>query len=132
MENFVDAYAVLGVAPDATQEQLKAAHRELVRRHHPDRAPPAERDAATERMREVNVAYGLVRDPDSRARYDRLRQLHAARRRADRLRDGADDAALAEQWERLARAAGRWAGVWMGRNQGLSYRAGRAVGRWLS
>lgn len=132
MENFVDAYAVLGVAPDAPQEQLKAAHRELVRRHHPDRAAPAERDAATERMREVNVAYGLVRDSDSRARYDRIRQLHAARRRAERLRDGADDAALAEQWERLARAAGRWAGVWMRRNQGLSYRAGRAVGRWLS
>ena len=132
MDDFVDAYAVLGVPPDATPQQLKDARRTLVRRHHPDHAPPDERARATERVREINVAYGFVRDAEARAGYDRLRRLHAARQSADRLRD---DATLAAQWEALSRAAGRWAGAWMHRTggaQGLSRRAGRALGRWLS
>lgn len=135
MDDFVDAYAVLGVRPDASPQELKAAHRRLVRRHHPDHAPPEKRARATERAREINVAYGLVRDPEARASYDRLRRLRGARKTADRLRDGVDDATLAAQWESLATAAGRWAGAWMrstGGAQGLSRRAGRAVGRWLT
>lgn len=132
MDDFVDAYAVLGVPPDATAQQLKDARRALVRRHHPDHAPPPERARATERVREVNVAYALVRNPEARTGYDRLRRLQAARQTADRLRD---DTALAAQWEALSRAAGHWAGAWMRRTggaEGLSRRAGRSVGRWLS
>lgn len=124
MREFVDAYAVLGVGPDASAEQLKTAHRALVRRHHPDLAA-SDPNVATRRMQEINVAYGLVRDPATRARYDALR---GKRRRYAR------DAALAAQWEELARAAGRWAGAWMGgeRTRTRSYRVGRALGRWLS
>jgi len=96
----IDAYAVLGVAPDATAEQLKAAHRRLVRRHHPDLAAPAAREAATRRVQDINVAYGLVRDPARRAEYDRLRA-------------GGDDGA----WDAAVTAAGRWAGRWWRRNR---------------
>lgn len=131
----VDAYAVLGVSPRASQHELKAAHRTLVSRHHPDLVPADERSAATRRVQEINVAYGLVRDPAARAEYDRVRRLAAARRHADRLRARADDADLAAQWEELVTAAGRWAGAFMRRSggaEGLSYRAGRALGRWLS
>jgi hypothetical protein len=101
----IDAYAVLGVAPDATQEQLKAAHRALVRRHHPDLAPPEERAAATRRVQDINVAYGLVRDPQRRAEYDRLRRAGAS---------AALDAAFV--------VAGRWAGRWWRRNRVLMRR----------
>lgn len=135
MDDFVDAYAVLGVSPRATQRELKAAHRTLVARHHPDVVPPEDRPAATRRVQDVNVAYGLVRDQSARAEYDRLRHLHTARGAADRLRSRAEEADLAARWDELATAAGRWAGAWMRRTggpDGLSYRAGRALGRWLS
>lgn len=123
MESFIDAYEVLGVSPGASQEDLKAAHRALVRRHHPDRAGEDRRVEATAQMQRINVAYGLVRDPEARRRYDAVRRLQ-------RLRS--DDAALAVRWAQLSRAAGRWAGARMRRNpdQPLSYRAGRAVSRW--
>ena len=102
---------MLGVAPDATQEQLKAAHRTLVRRHHPDLAPPDERAAATRLVQDINVAYGLVRDPKSRAEYDRLRGAGTS---------AALDAALV--------AAGRWAGRWWRRNR-VAMRRGAARAR---
>ena len=112
---FVDAYAVLGVRPDASAEELKAAHRALVRRHHPDLVPASERAAATRRVQELNVAYGLVRDPERRAEYDRLRRWWLASRRERRVE--ALDGLLATQWDEAARAAGRWAATWWARNR---------------
>ena len=115
----VDAYAVLGVPRTATQAELKAAHRALVRRHHPDLVPPEEREAATRRVQQINVAYGFVHEPQARAAYDRAMGT-------------AGDA-----MERLAAAAGLWAGRWWARNAalvrraGLSQRAGRSLGRAL-
>ncbi|MEX0658670.1 MAG: J domain-containing protein [Egibacteraceae bacterium] len=134
MDGFLDAYGVLQVSPDATQAELKAAHRALVRHHHPDRATPAQRPAADRLLRDINVAYGLVRDPDARARYDQVRRVHTARRAAERARGAVelDDAALAARWQALSQAAGRWAGTWRSRRGGVSYRSGRALGRWLS
>lgn len=130
-DEFLDAYRVLGVRPGVTQDELKAAHRALVRRHHPDLAPAAQRAAADRRLRDINVAYGLVRDPTARAEYDRLRRAHAARRTAGLLREQIDDAAFAAQWDTLVRAAGHWAGRWLHGHRGLGYRVGRALGRRL-
>lgn len=48
---------MLGVAPDATDEELARAYRELAKRHHPDHAGAG--DAA--RMRHVNEAYAALR-----------------------------------------------------------------------
>lgn len=128
MRDFVDAYAVLGVDPECSQAELKAAHRRLVRRHHPDAAPPGERAAATRRMQEINVAYALVRDPARRARYDALRAAHLAE--AD---PWAGDADLAAEWDALLRGAGRWAARFWQRYRpppgpALAHRLGRAVG----
>jgi curved DNA-binding protein CbpA len=53
----VDPHAVLGVAPDATDEELARAYRELAKRHHPDHAG----DDGTARMRHLNEAYAAVR-----------------------------------------------------------------------
>lgn len=122
-EKFVDVYRVLGVPPTATQADLARAHRRLVRRHHPDLAPRARREAATRQVQDLNVAYGLVRDPASRAAYDRLRQLHRARYAASAAVSRAGGAgagagaALTDQWDAAVRAAGRWAGAWWRRNR---------------
>jgi hypothetical protein len=108
----IDAYQVLGVARDAGQDELKSAHRRLVRQHHPDLVPPDRRAEATRLVQEINVAYGLVRDPDSRAAYDRL---YAAQRRHDAVATA--DQELALRWQELLGRAGRWAGAWWARNR---------------
>jgi hypothetical protein len=53
-----DPFAVLGVAPGASGEEVAAAYRRLAKRWHPDRA--GGQDAAR-RMAEINAAYDLVR-----------------------------------------------------------------------
>jgi curved DNA-binding protein len=62
-----DLYDVLGVARDATPDELQRAYRKLARTHHPDvdRSPGA--DA---RFAEVAEAYEVLSDPDTRRRYD--------------------------------------------------------------
>lgn len=62
-----DYYAVLGVARDSTEADIKRAFRELARRHHPD-VNPAD---GGEAFREINEAYAVLSDRDARARYDR-------------------------------------------------------------
>ena len=53
-----DPFAVLGVTPGASGEEVAAAYRRLAKRWHPDRARGQE---ATRRMAEINAAYDLVR-----------------------------------------------------------------------
>ena len=64
-----DYYEVLGVSRDATAEQLQGAFRTLARKYHPDvnKDPSAEN-----RFKEINEAYQVLSDPDTRARYDRF------------------------------------------------------------
>ena len=66
---FKDYYAVLGVARDASEDEIKRAFRKLARKHHPDVSKAA--DAAA-RMQEVNEAYDVLRDPEKRAAYDQV------------------------------------------------------------
>lgn len=121
---FLDAYAILGVSPDASADDLRAAYRAQARRHHPDLAPADRRAEATRVVQTVNVAYGLVCEPARRAEYDRVRRAHMAGRAA-----GGD-------WDDLVRRAGRWAGRQRARHRvfqpGAAYRLGRTVGRWMS
>lgn len=66
-------YQVLGVAPHATYEELRTAHRQLARVLHPDRlseASSAERALADRRMREINEAWTTLSEPGRRAEYD--------------------------------------------------------------
>jgi hypothetical protein len=63
-----DYYEVLGVEPSATGAQLRAAFREAVLRHHPDRAPSSE--VATRRTSILNRAWAELRDPLRRLHYD--------------------------------------------------------------
>ena len=53
-----DPFAVLGVAPTASAEEVAAAYRSLAKRWHPDRADGPQ---AARRMAEINAAYDLLR-----------------------------------------------------------------------
>lgn len=63
-------YEVLGVSREASDEDIKKAYRKLAFEHHPDRNP--HRKDADERIREINIAYEIVGDPEKRRSYDRL------------------------------------------------------------
>jgi ectoine hydroxylase-related dioxygenase (phytanoyl-CoA dioxygenase family) len=63
-----DYYRILRVDPRAEPEVINAAYRKLAAMYHPDVDPSP--DAQT-RMSEINQAYGVLRDPDQRAAYDR-------------------------------------------------------------
>ncbi len=59
-------YAILGVAPDVSDDDLKAHYRALVREHHPDRlaasgVPPEFRCAANRRLAAINAAYEAIK-----------------------------------------------------------------------
>jgi molecular chaperone DnaJ len=63
-------YAILGVAPTASLDEIKAAFRNLARRYHPDRRP--EDEAATAEFKRATEAYETLSDPAKRRRYDQL------------------------------------------------------------
>lgn len=67
--DFKDYYGVLGVARDATAQEVKRAFRRLARKFHPDVSKEA---GAAVRMAEVNEAYAVLSDPERRAAYDNL------------------------------------------------------------
>jgi curved DNA-binding protein len=67
---FKDYYSALGVAPDASADEIKRARRKLARKFHPDLSKEPN---AAERMKEVNEAYEVLGDPEKRAAYDKVR-----------------------------------------------------------
>ncbi len=66
---YKDYYEVMGVARDATQDQIKRAHRKLARKYHPDVSKEPDAEA---RFKEAGEAYEVLKDPEKRAAYDQL------------------------------------------------------------
>ena len=70
-----DYYAVLGVSPAASQQEISRAYRALMRTHHPDvdGLKAAERDATGGELLRIMQAFAVLRDPARRAAFDRSR-----------------------------------------------------------
>ena len=66
---FKDYYKTLGVAREATADEIKKAFRRLARKYHPDISKEAD---AEPRMKEINEAYTVLSDAETRAAYDQL------------------------------------------------------------
>jgi curved DNA-binding protein len=66
---FKDYYEIMGVARDASPDDIKRAYRRLARKYHPDVSK--EKDAE-KRFKEIGEAYEVLRDPEKRAAYDQL------------------------------------------------------------
>ena len=67
---FKDYYVTLGVARDASGDDIKKAFRKLARQHHPDVAK--DKKGGEEKFKAINEAYEVLSDPEKRKKYDQL------------------------------------------------------------
>lgn len=85
----IDPYAVLGIGKDATLAEIKAAHRKLVLKCHPDKVKEEQREAAQDEFQRVQQAYELLSDEARRTRYDQKVRLAELRKETMEKNGGA-------------------------------------------
>lgn len=66
---YKDYYEIMGVARDATQQEIKLAYRKLGRKYHPDVSKEPDAEA---QFKLIGEAYEVLKDPEKRAAYDQL------------------------------------------------------------
>lgn len=69
-----DPYKVLGVSPDASDEEIKRAYRRLAKKYHPDINPGD--PVAAKKMQQVNAAYEQIKNPEKNQRTDPFGGYH--------------------------------------------------------
>ena len=85
---FIDYYQILGVAKDASPDDIRKAYRKLARQHHPDLNPND--DAAKQKFQQINEANEVLSDADKRKKYDQYGEQwqHADQIEAQRRQQG--------------------------------------------
>ncbi len=93
-----DYYEILGVSREADKEEMKSAYRRLARKYHPDvnKEPGAE-----ERFKEINRAYEVLSEPETRARYDRFGEQGVSGAGAAGFQDFGDMGGFADIFESI-------------------------------
>ena len=107
-----DFYKILNVSPSASAEEIRAAHRELVKMFHPDLFPAAVAKArANQKLQQINEAYAVLSNPEKRRQYDDERE---SARRAEEARrfQGTQRSFTAAKRTSAARAPRRPSGTW--------------------
>jgi DnaJ-class molecular chaperone len=105
----VDYYAVLGVSPAATDEEIRRTYRRLALQWHPDRNPGNPR--AEERFKEISEAYAVLADPAKRRAWEAARRggdpIGFTHSREEVFRDLFADPRASAVFEELARELSR-------------------------
>ncbi|MFZ4677423.1 MAG: molecular chaperone DnaJ [Nodosilinea sp.] len=91
-----DFYDILGISRNADQDDLKRAYRRLARKYHPDvnKDPGAE-----DTFKEINRAYEVLSEPETRARYDRFGEAGLGAAGAGGFQDMGDMGGFADIFE---------------------------------
>lgn len=85
MRKTITLYDVLGVGSDASEDQIRAAFRQLTIEHHPDRfTDPAQRASAEERFQKITEAFNVLSRPDARSKYDKELSVGSSAKTMDR------------------------------------------------
>ncbi|RJX23502.1 MAG: J domain-containing protein [Dethiobacter sp.] len=69
---FQDYYKILGLERNASEGDIKKAYRKLAREYHPDLQPKEKKEETEKKFKLINEAYEVLKDPEKRAKYDRL------------------------------------------------------------
>ena len=80
-----DYYYLLGIRQDATKEEITSAYRKLSKKFHPDVEDNSKDEYFEQRAKDINEAYGVLKDDQKRRDYDR--QLDAHKQRANRTEE---------------------------------------------
>ena len=70
MSKSKDYYELLGVPRDAPADQIRKAYLKLAHKYHPDKTGGDK--AAEDKLKEINEAYDVLKNPEKRARYDQF------------------------------------------------------------
>jgi len=67
-------YAILGVAENASHDEIKAAYKKLAFRYHPDKCPEEKKKECEEKFKEITAAYYVLGDEKRKKEYDGYRK----------------------------------------------------------
>lgn len=104
-----DPFQVLGVSPDASEDEIRQAYRRLAKKYHPDLNPGDK--AAAQKMNEVNAAYDAIKNPQAyrqqqaQQQYRQYQQYQQQYRPDGQSGQSYDDpfAAFWQQWQQQTR-----------------------------
>lgn len=95
MQSTKDLYKILGLSSSASQDDIRKAHRKLVRAYHPDANP--QDPTAEERFKAVQQAYEVLSNENKRQEYDDKRFHTSSRGGSSRTRPRGADQRTAEE-----------------------------------